>query len=67
MKKIIAIAVLGTITMVSCSKDYQCTVTTNGVSVSTDYLGLDSDEAALQETACNNAAIGDITTSWTVK
>lgn len=57
MKKIIAVAAVGMLVLggvTSCTKDYTCTWTSNGVSYSQDYLDQDKDQAAALETDCNN-------------
>lgn len=57
MKKIIAIAVFGvlTLTAVSCKKDYTCTQTVLGVEQVWDYDGLDKDQAETEKKNCENA------------
>lgn len=55
MKKLIALgafAVLGVAALTSCKKDYTCTYTSNGVSTSQDYTGLNKAEAETAETQC---------------
>ena len=49
MKKIIAIAVLGTLGLASCKKDYDCTCTGDGATGTFTYLDTSKDDA---ETAC---------------
>ena len=69
MKKIIAIAVIATITMASCSKDYTCTVSYEGMDdVVTNYTDLDKDAAEAAETSCDNAgAVEGYTSVWAEK
>lgn len=66
MKKILAIAVLGTLAMASCSKDYSCTCTydstTTGGGNSTSNTSTNSyevNEASSDEAtaACNGASV----------
>lgn len=66
MKKILAIAVLGTITLASCTKDYSCTCTsesvTSGGSTTTTNTNTNSyevNEATTDEAtaACNGANV----------
>jgi hypothetical protein len=57
MKKIIAIAVLATMTMASCTKDYTCTCVEEGQDdYVTDLLGYKEADA---ETACDNLEFTD--------
>ena len=51
MKKIIAIAVLATITMASCTKDYTCTCVDEGTDdYVTEFLGVKEADA---QTSCD--------------
>jgi len=55
MKKVLgvaAFAVLGVVALSSCKKEYQCSYTLNGVTVSQDYTDLDKSSADAQETLC---------------
>ena len=52
MKKFIAIAALGVLTLASCKKDYTCSCTINGVTTDSMYKDIKKKDA---ETACDAA------------
>lgn len=47
-----AFAVFGVLALSSCKKDYTCSFTSNGSTVSTEYTGLTKAQAEAQETNC---------------
>jgi hypothetical protein len=62
MKKVTLALAAGVVLFASCKKDYQCSCTGGGFTITQDYAGLTKDEAATQETNCTNVGC-----TWSVK
>lgn len=62
MKKVL-FAVLAVAALASCKKDYTCSCTSGGLTISEDYYDLDKNQAAAQQLDCEQFSA----CTWSVK
>lgn len=63
MKKVALALAAGVVLFASCKKDYQCSCTISGITVSQTYTDLTKAEADTQEAACTTGGV----CTWAVK
>lgn len=62
MKKVL-FAVIAVAALASCKKDYTCSCTSGGYTISQDYLDLTKDQADAQQSSCEASSL----CTWSVK